>query len=268
MLFGFSASGLRPRDLIASIEFARQHGIAAVELFADVPTLHPGSVNAQERAALRAKLAECGVRASIHVSLFGPNLGCENPGIWAESVKQHQETIDLAADLAAEVMVVHPGYVYLPRQDREAVRHQTVRGLKAVAAHAGERGVKLALENIGLGDRFIDPSGEDLLRILEEVDSPAVGICFDVGHANVNSSIEKVLRPLVPHVIHVHIHDNHGTNDDHLPVGDAAIDYGPVLPLLRNFQGLVIGEIADRQDPEGGILRSYERLQKMVAMAA
>jgi sugar phosphate isomerase/epimerase len=89
----------------------------------------------------------------------------------------------------------------------------------------------------------------ELLHIVREVDYPALGICWDIGH-DVNAGRLEVPGPLwLRQVQHVHIHDLDDAGQDHLP-----LIYGRVLPqrwlppLVRTgFDGIVTLELNGRR---------------------
>ena len=45
--------------------------------------------------------------------------------------------------------------------------------------------------------------------------------------------VEAHPRQLGEHLIYTHLHNNHGTTDEHLAFGDGVIDFPEVLSLLR-----------------------------------
>ncbi len=116
-------------------------------------------------------------------------------------------------------------------------------------------GMKLSIENTpltGPGDF------NDLFRRLREI-APSfissVGVCLDVGHANLCSATRNdylgfvdMLGPHVP-IIHVHMHENYGDADAHLPLftGPSGRDQAGIKGLLRRlrdrgFSGSIILE--------------------------
>ena len=52
-----------------------------------------------------------------------------------------------------------------------------------------------------------------------------------MGHANTCGSLDAFLAE--QDVQHVHLHDNAGCSDDHLPLGQGSIKFGPVLEMIR-----------------------------------
>jgi len=62
---------------------------------------------------------------------------------------------------------------------------------------------------------------------------------FDVGHANLadgptEERMEKSIAPMRDLMASVHLHDNHGEKDEHLPPYDGSIDWSTTIPLLKS----------------------------------
>ena len=74
-----------------------------------------------------------------------------------------------------------------------------------------------------------------LRGLLEAMDDPCFRHCFDVGHWNMFTTVtlEEWFEALGPFIAESHIHDNHGSADEHLPLGEGVIDFERVFGLLR-----------------------------------
>ena len=74
-----------------------------------------------------------------------------------------------------------------------------------------------------------------LKEVIQQVDHPAFGICLDLGHAHAFSSIPVTqwVEELDPSIRHIHIHDNDGTKDSHLAIGDGTIAWDCVINALQ-----------------------------------
>ena len=104
----------------------------------------------------------------------------------------------------------------------------------------------------------MEPGPEMLVEIARGVDDPRLGLCLDVGHAN--TVVSKTppadwLAPMLPDLRHVHLHDNHGALDEHLPLGAGTIDFAPILAVLAAHPDITI--TLENQD----ILPSLQYLQ-------
>jgi len=61
---------------------------------------------------------------------------------------------------------------------------------------------------------------------------------FDIGHAHLadgpeESRIADSFEPLRELVVGVHVHDNHGEKDEHLPPYDGTIDWAAAVKVLK-----------------------------------
>jgi sugar phosphate isomerase/epimerase len=172
-------------------------------------------------------------------------------------------TIDFASEINATLVVYHGSTC--KAGDAETER------LYKIASHAAKRGVKVAVENIfrqHADEKSYRINPQDLAAQIATVDSPALGICFDFGHAFISAREEgfdflESFKATLPRLAHVHIHDNfgktaapgtkpldalfQGLGDLHLPPGQAAIPYDTLFPLFSpNYQGVYMMEIQPR----------------------
>jgi sugar phosphate isomerase/epimerase len=248
-LFGISSSMLLQRPLDAAIEFATREGLTAFEVWADHPHAHPDETPKAVRARLRHELKGF-ARISVHGPLGNASLASINPGIWRESLRQHLATVELAHDIGAAVLVVHPGDL---RDARFAADFTRLAGeaLGRLARRAEQLGVTLAVENCGPYHAGIDRNAEDLAALLAHVGSPRLKACLDTGHGAVNGNLADLVRLLGDAIVHLHVHDNHGQRDEHLPVGRGTIDFSVLLPLLARFDGMAIAEVVWDNRDEG-----------------
>ncbi|MBI3412457.1 MAG: sugar phosphate isomerase/epimerase [Candidatus Aenigmarchaeota archaeon] len=78
------------------------------------------------------------------------------------------------------------------------------------------------------------PSLKDFSRIVSKV--RGMGANLDIGHAFIEGGMKSVsahIRKLGNRIEHVHMHDNHGKMDEHLPVGVASIDFRKTINDLK-----------------------------------
>jgi len=72
--------------------------------------------------------------------------------------------------------------------------------------------------------------------ILENLDSPLARFCLDVGHllAFANTPWSNWLSALGPWLGQLHLHDNHGFRDEHLPVGHGDFGFPGFFSSLKS----------------------------------
>jgi len=91
-------------------------------------------------------------------------------------------------------------------------------------------------------ENFEDEDPELMAQILQGIDSPKIRCCFDIGHAHAYSSVplERWIIVLGKFIKHVHINDNDGKRDLHLPLGEGSV---PLLNIINNILEYVDKEI-------------------------
>ena len=85
-----------------------------------------------------------------------------------------------------------------------------------------KRGVRIAVENVR--------NPHILNHILDEINSPMLGLCYDSGHDLIWSPRPyELLDKYSDRIFAVHLHDNMGHDDDHLAPGTGKINWDIVL---------------------------------------
>lgn len=248
--FGLATFHRPGMNLWSWVELAQELGLGGVELRADPGIAHPDELSPQDREKLR-KLSQNGLKLSLHMPIHGVNLIWPVRSVAAASLGELVRTIELASDLEADVVVIHPGRLpeeYLPFPEwLEKSRDLLRLSLSVLIPRAEKLGVKLALENLGSGrDRGLVQTAEEHISILSEF--PELLACFDLGHLHtLGGSARAYIRALSPRLAHVHLHDNRGDWDAHLPLGEGTAPWRETLMALEEtgFSGRVILEIPD-----------------------
>ena len=116
--------------------------------------------------------------------------------------------------------------------------------LNRVSLRCTELGIKCVLEN--KLPHLLFGNSSDILWILGALDTTEVGACFDTGHAFLAGELHQLVFKLGPYLRMLHVHDNKGHSDDHLPPGAGRIDWGGfVRELVQvNFHGAMILELS------------------------
>lgn len=208
----------------------------------DIPKQFPGILRV---------LAATGLESSVHLPLSGLNPASLNSDIWDATVRQLCVCVEKAAEIA-DVVTLHPGY--LEPNGREAASLAWNRQKEALAriGQAGIRaGVDVCLENMPNLEDFYCRDPYELEGFVNGV--AGIGMTFDVGHANTNANLDAFCKLILPHARHLHIHDNHGKYDEHLPLGKGSIDWARVMPKIRSAYTGKIMVVEGRNPAEGKI---------------
>lgn len=134
-------------------------------------------------------------------------------------------------DIGRVVCTVGPDQ---PGTDRATQHMAIVDALRAVAPAAEDRGVTVAFEPLNTRvdhpGYFLSETGE-ALKIADAVDSPNVGILFDVYHQQVTEGdVIRRFRTAQEQVVHVHIADNPGRNEP----GTGELAYERILRAIAD----------------------------------
>lgn len=177
---------------------------------------------------------------SAHAPLSDINIGSLNPRIREASVKEVTNAIASARRLNIDVVTVHPGfYSPLGLLDKPSVMQRTADSLASIERASKEFGVRVALENMpAMGPMTMGRTPEELFGLLDSFD---IEVCFDIGHAHTMNAIDDFLVHK-ERFANVHVHDNLGERDQHLPVGEGNIDFCKVLKGLSGYRGRYVIE--------------------------
>jgi len=128
-------------------------------------------------------------------------------------------------------------------------------------AFAKPLGVRILLENIP--NEISEP--EKLVDLIRTAHFTDVGVCFDVGHAHMMSSVSQAFEVLKNYIASTHIHDNPRTRDSHLWPGDGTVDWKEAMELLRTAPQtpplLLEIEGDEKVSPVEKIQRTFEKLE-------
>jgi sugar phosphate isomerase/epimerase len=196
---------------------------------------------------------------TIHLPYSDLNLASMNQPIWEETVRQMKSCLSLASGFA-RLAVVHPGHFSpLGMQMPDAAWSQSISGIQQICDFAADLDMKIAVENMVNMPAILGRRPEEILGILDTVDRENVGFILDVGHANTNGNVENFLK-IKDKIIHVHVHDNHGERDEHLPVGNGTVPWKKVVSAFQGYKGRIVTESRSLEEGQ----RSVSRLKKMM----
>lgn len=177
--------------------------------------------------AVAATLRAAGVdTATFHAPFEDLWPGARDEEARRLAVRRLRQAIALAPLFRPRGIVVHGGYYgWIYDFDPDKWLEPARRTFLEVAETAEEKGVDLFLENV------FDEAPEHLLRLKRAVGSKRLGFCFDAGHATLFSGlpVHKWVEAFGPDLRELHLHDNRGQRDDHLPVGEGTINFRGVL---------------------------------------
>jgi sugar phosphate isomerase/epimerase len=149
-----------------------------------------------------------------------------------EAMDEFKRAINVAEGLPYQRMVLHMGGSRETADPRK--RDAAFSSLEHLILHAHHAGVTIAVENTT--SEMGDPAY--LRAFVDETRLTGLRFNFDIGHAHLadgpeEERITKTFEPLRDLVTAVHLHDNHGEKDEHLPPFDGTIDWKAAVKILK-----------------------------------
>ena len=166
-----------------------------------------------------------------------------------EEFREMVRSFGHAEQIGAKVMRVVGSSLMFRFEDHQEQIARLVDMFREAIKVAEDSDIKMAIEN------HIDFTGQEILQILEEVNSPYLGLNFDTGNfARLLDDPIKAMEKLAPHTLATHIKDLKVNPDASVddwyffstaPVGDGFIDNLQLARLLKqaNYEGFLAMEL-------------------------
>ena len=196
------------------------------------------------------------------LAIHGPFIGMEYAHVdhlIREVVHRRLDmTFEVAVKLKASRAVLHSGY----KMENDLFKLQEP-WLEANVAFWQREILRWAAAGIGVVlENDTDKSPNLLLRLVNAVDHPFLGLCLDIGHQHMFSDLNALewLRRMAPRLFHIHLHDNDRTCDAHWSIGRGTIDferfYAAILEQVP--QANLSLEVEDPMEVRMGDLRKLD----------
>jgi sugar phosphate isomerase/epimerase len=250
---GLSTGCFYRTPLVDCLETIRGSGFSMIEVVFSPPHLDYRNPQAVQEAA--ARIDALGLEAYSFHAPFADDIDISSleTGCREHALAKILRAVEAAASLGVHYFVIHPGPENgdIPSREERMLRIENVCSiLERVAARCSEVGIQCVLEN-KLPHLMFGQSA-DLLWILTCLKGNRVGACLDTGHAHLAGELYPLVHKMAPYLRLLHVHDNKGHGDDHLPPGDGRIDWTALLKELAavNFTGAFILELAGGGEPD------------------
>lgn len=243
MKLAFSSNAYLQFSIEETIPRIAEIGYRGIELLADVPHAWPVGLLPERREAIRRclddyKLTISNINAFMMNAVGDPRQPYWHPG-WTDPDPHYRairrehtkRALQLAADLGAPHITTEPGGYLTPEQTRKEAGDIFYDELMPCVELAEKFGVKLLIEPEP--ELFIERLDE-YLEFVGRVNSPWVGLNFDVGHAFcVGEDPQAWVARMAAHTVHYHLEDIADTRvHKHLIPGHGAIDFPATLKAI------------------------------------
>lgn len=167
---------------------------------------------------------------ALHGAFIDVNPASGDPQFKEISRQRCRQSCEIAAQIGAGYVVFHSSCfpflrgVYLDSWSDQCAAFY--------AQLAEEYGLKICVEN----SMDLDPT--PLQKLMEKTESSSVCVCLDIGHANYSRApLDAWFDQLGPWIGYMHLSDNRGSFDEHLPLGKGNVDWSTADRLWRQLRG-------------------------------
>jgi sugar phosphate isomerase/epimerase len=261
MLLGVATYPAYPHTLEDFIRLASSLNVNFVEIKAEKPHAFPSDMKRKRIKEIKRILNSLNLKPILHASFHDVNLSSLSPWIRRASIKQILKCVEMGAELGAEVIVVHGGGLSreYPISLVDEASSILVESLSEIVLFAKKAGLTIGLENRHRSkDIELISTPQNHLAVLERINSPHCKAVLDIGHANTfNLELSQYIKAISSYLIEVHLHDNNGVQDEHLPLGDGKIDFVESIHHVNLERGKELPFILEMTSAE-----DYERSLK------
>lgn len=243
MKLAFSSNAYLHYSVEETIRRVAAIGYTGIEILADVPHAWPAGLLPERIDSLRRALEVHGLAIS-NVNAFMMNAVADprqpywhpswidpDPHYRAIRREHTKRALRLAKEIGAPHITTEPGGPLAEGQTRAAAYEILYEELMPCLDVAAEVGMPLLIEPEPelLIERF-----DQYLEFVERLDSPLVGLNFDIGHAYcVGEDPQDWVERMATHTMHYHFEDIAASRvHEHLVPGRGAIDFAATIAAI------------------------------------
>lgn len=195
------------------------------------------------------------LKYSVHSPIINLNIASLTENIRQASIAEIKKSIDLANEIDAEIVVVHPGSIpFLGRDFKDKIFELNKQSIEEIGEYGNELGVNAAIENMPTFEGYMYSNPYELNELVTSLD---MSMTLDIGHANhAGYGPEDMYFDSIKHI---HAHDNNGDDDSHYALGDGSIDLKSIISTFedKKYDGTYIIEVNEKD----WVKKSYNYLK-------
>ena len=209
---------------------------------------------------LSKKLRDHKIPCTVHAPFMDLSPGGYDRSIRKITRDKLKKSAEVANLFEARACVCHPGYDKWRFDGNEQLWLDGSIETWEEVLGAADKDLPIVVENI------FEETPATFSALFDYFKEKNLWFCFDSGHFNLFSkvSLDDWLTPLKKRIREMHLHDNHGTFDDHLPIGSGSFPFRELKAFLRQTE---MKEIIFTVEPhsEGTVVDSIKRLKEFVS---
>lgn len=229
------------------VEILLEAGIKSMEFWAETPDFWKDRNDSMAMAALEETIAMMPEGCTLHAPVLDLNPSSINDNVHEATIKETLWSLDLAKNIGARVVTIHPGKRTVQRAPTDEDWEKFQKYLKVSKEKADRLGIRLSLENSMPGVQSMCSTPDEMKSVLTKF--PGLFFTFDVVHAFIQSPeiAMSFIDELSDKMINVHVGSPHN-GKPHYP-SHRQKNMGAVLHALKDsgYNGDMTIEIDDQR---------------------
>ncbi|KPJ58150.1 MAG: hypothetical protein AMJ42_03795, partial [Deltaproteobacteria bacterium DG_8] len=152
------------------------------------------------------------------------------------SINEYIKALEAGVALGIKKFVIHPAAI---RGLGKQVKHKAIKyaneSLSVIVSKATDLNVTLHIENM-FPETHASTEPHEFENIF--LKHPELKFTLDIAHAHIGTKKDRspeFIKRYADKLFHVHISDNFGKDDSHLPIGAGMIDFRKIFKELKNI---------------------------------
>lgn len=166
------------------------------------------------------------------------------------TLQRYYDAIDFASKYNVKNLTLHPGHLdgILTHEESLAL---SISSVIKICNYAKKYGMNICLENMVNPDELC-LTLQEMIDFHKRANCDNLKLTLDCGHYHASNQTLEVPKDLTKYVEafkdkigHLHLHDNNGTKDQHLKLGEGTLDFKTYFNALKktNYDGLFSSEV-------------------------
>lgn len=228
----YGAMNLPTKPILEEIEVLGKLGFDYIELTIDAPEATPEKIQ-KDKNKIKDALSTHQLEIMGHLPTF-ISIADLYESIRKASIDENIMALEAGLELGIKKFVIHPATLRgIAKQVKDKANKYAEKSLSAILRKADELNVTLCIENM-----FPETHGATEPHEFEKIFQkyPALRFTLDVAHAHIGTKKNRspeFIRRFADKLAHLHISDNYGKDDSHLPVGAGMIYFWKIFKELK-----------------------------------
>jgi len=240
------------KNILEEVEWIGKNGFDFVDLFLEEDEAVPEKIDVQK---LKKLLQKYKLGAVGHTAWYLP-IGSPVKSFRENSVSEAKRYFEVFSKLNVKYVTIHANWPPGMFSTKEGIKFQ-VETLRKLVNEAKKYNLHLVYEPIDTWQDDIKSVSEILKKV------PNLYLHIDIGHVNLfGRKPEQFIKKFHKKLKHIHLHDNNGEKDLHIPMGTGNINWENLIKILKKYyNGTITLEIFSRD--KDYVLLSKDKLKKL-----